>query len=429
MTNQMTQVTNASMTLEEIARARAAELVGSRVATHAQAALAAIEARGFPTVREEQWRYFGTASLLRQEWTLRQDDVPPVNVTLPAFDAIRIDVVNGTARGVEGTLPDGLSIRPVAIAELEDERFGSSFDPAVHRFAALNSLAATEVLLIHVRRGFTVTRPLHVAFKASSSTGGLLVAPRVLVIAEPESQATIVETWDSEGSLLSIPVVEMFVDQNARLDHIRFVTESLGTVEIANHRAMLARDAVFRSFLFTLGSGLVRNEIAVGMNGEGADATLDAVWMLGGAQKADHHTTVDHVRPHTTSRQLYKGILSGRANGIFEGLVIVRPDAQKISSAQSNNNLLLSDTAVADSKPQLEIHADDVKCSHGSTIGQLEESTLFYLQSRGIGLDEARRMLTLAFAGEMIDRLPIEALREPLRDAVAERVPSAEVSR
>lgn len=419
----MTATVSTSLPLLELARQQAEEN-GRAAEPRMREALEALQQRGFPHVRNEQWRYFGTSAVVAESWQAAEaaEDLPAAPFSV---HGVRIEVINGRMQPLKAELPDGVEVVQYDPASAGDLPLGSTYDAVEHPFASLNLLLTPGVIVIRIAPRAQIERPIHLHF-ASSAAPGSVVSPRVLILADEASHATILETWSGAGRLLVLPVVEILASPGSTVDHVKVLAESDETVHIGNYRALQQRDSVFRSALVTIGGGQVRHEINAALEGEGAEASLDGLWMLTGTQKVDHHTTVDHVRPHTSSRELYKGVLAGKSNGIFEGLIIVRPEAQKISSQQTNNNLLLSRSAVADSKPQLEIHADDVRCAHGSTIGQLDESSMFYLQSRGIDRAQARRMLTLAFAGEMIDRLPITDLREPLREMIIDRIPHVE---
>lgn len=413
-------------TLVDLVRENASK---ARVSTLLRETVETLDTQGFPTPRHEQWRYFPTGPILENAWQPAEEaNVPELKGAVPAMEGGHLTIVNGRLSGGP-MLPAGVSVEVVGTDGELPAEVASTYAASAHPFAALNLVLTPEVVVIRVSANAVVPGPIHLDFHSVAGDAPTIVTPRVLIIAGTNSRTTFLETWSGSGSLLVVPVIEMFAAAGANLDHVRLVLEGDDTIHVANHRARVERDSVLRSFLISAGGGRVRNEIAVTLDGEGADVSLDGLWMLNGEQRADQHTTLDHARPHTSSRELYKGIVGDRSNGIFEGMVVVRRDAQKISSQQTNNNLLLSSTAVADSKPQLEIYADDVRCTHGSTIGQLDEDAVFYLQSRGVGLDDARRILTLAFAGEMIDRLPIPSLHEPLREMLAARVPRAEAAR
>jgi Fe-S cluster assembly protein SufD len=251
--------------------------------------------------------------------------------------------------------------------------------------------------------------------------------PRVVVVAEASSRVTIVQDHVSVGigAAFTNAVTEVHVGAGATVHWVLLQREHDAHFHVSNLQVRQERDSRFTAHTLTLGGRLVRNDAGVMLGGEGAECQLDGLYIGGGTSVLDNHTEIDHAVPHCTSRELYKGVLGGTARGVFRGRVIVRPHAQKTSAIQSNANLLLGDRAEVDTKPQLEIYADDVKCGHGSSTGRLDENALFFLRSRGLDAERARDMLTRAFALEVIERLPTRALSEGLDDAVVARLRSA----
>ena len=230
----------------------------------------------------------------------------------------------------------------------------------------------------------------------------------------------------TEGTALSCPVSEIVVEDRAVVRHVIVQNESVTSQHLASRHIVMGRKSRYNAQAVSLGGALARTDIHVDLAGEDAEASLDGVYLTDGTQQADSHLTLRHKVPNCQSHQLYKGILAGSSRSVFTGRIVVEQDAQKTDSTQANRNLILSDNAVANSNPQLEIFADDVRCTHGSTVGRLDDEAVFYLRSRGIAEDEARRILTLAFAGEVLDRVPIESLREELRQSVEERLTTME---
>ena len=295
-----------------------------------------------------------------------------------------------------------------------------------HPFQALNAALWADGLLLGFEPEARPGAPVHVVSVAIGGTDARAVHPRLLVHVDDGAEAGILLTWlaESDGPLLVNGMAEVFVDAGGRLDLLEIEAQSPTTAHVWNVSARLGRDArlahtrVVGGLGTGLGAGLARAELDVRLDDEGAEATLDGLLLADGTRHVDVQTHMDHAKPNGTSRQLYKCILADRATTAFGGQVQVRAGAQKTNARQSNHNLLLSDTAVADAKPELEILADDVKCAHGATVGQLDEDALFYLRSRGIAPDEARAMLVRAFAGEVADRVGPEALREHARAVV-----------
>jgi Fe-S cluster assembly protein SufD len=269
---------------------------------------------------------------------------------------------------------------------------------------------------LHVPRGTLLEEPIHVLFVQAGNGTPAMTHPRNLVVAEQGAQASVVESYAGidGGVTLTNAVTEIVVEEDAVVSHLRLERERPQAIHLGHVEATLGRSAAFVQQSVSLGGGLVRQDTNALLDGEGADATLDGLYVLSGTQHADHHTLIDHARPRGTSRELYKGVLDGRARGVFDGTIVVRPDAQKTDARQVNRNLLLSEDALADSKPTLLIHADDVKCSHAATIGQLEEQALFYLRSRALSEETARSLLIRAFIVDVLGRIRIEPVRAGL---------------
>jgi len=266
-------------------------------------------------------------------------------------------------------------------------------------------------------------RPIQIVFVSGPEKRATLSAPRILIVAEAGSRGMVVEQHigGSDGSL-SCPVTEIMLGEGAVLNHVVVQEESLSANHLAVRQMRLSSGSRYSGQAISLGSALARTDIGVVLDGEHAEASLDGLYLGDGSQQADTHLTVRHASPNCDSHQLYKGILAGRAKAVFNGRIVVDQDAQKTDAKQSNRNLLLSDDAVVNSNPQLEIFADDVRCTHGSTVGQLDEEAIFYLRTRGIGRGEATQLLTLAFAGEILERIPVVELRERLEEVVADRL-------
>ncbi len=314
----------------------------------------------------------------------------------------------------------GLRIWTLREAPLEilEQHFARYADYANHAMTALNTANAEDGAVVEVTgvvEGF-----VHLLFVGSA---GFQSYPRNLVIAGRGAQIAVVETYAGSGSYFTNAVTEIVAGDGAVVDHYKLESESLEAFHIGTVHVHQERASSVTSRSISIGGGVVRNDVSVSLAGEGASLVLDGLFITAGTQHVDNHTLIDHVVPHCDSIELYKGVLDGNSRGIFDGRIIVRPDAQKTVSRQNNKNLLLSDTAIVDSKPTLEISNDDVKCNHGSTIGQLEEEPLFYLRSRGIGESEARDMLVYAFASEIVDRMKLEPVREQIRRAMSRQMP------
>lgn len=393
---------------------------------------------GFPTTREEGWRYTNVAPIAKLKLQsaakpARIDRAKLEAVAFASFPAERMVFVNGVFVPELSSLAAGVSgaqVLPLTVAMVQrpawfEASFGLLAPWKDNVFAALNASSLSDGAAILVSKGKKLDRPIHLIFAMSEKTEGAFAAPRVLVVAEEGSAASIVESYVSleDGATFTNPVAEILVGRNASVRHIRVQRESEKSFQVGTTNASVARDGRYHSTVVTMGGALVRNDLSVLLDGEGAECTLDGFYMTRGKQHADNHTTIEHATPHGTSRELYKGLLLGESRAVFHGRIVVQPHAQKTDAQQSNKNLLLSKSAEANTKPQLEIYANDVKCKHGATVGQLDEKAIFYLLSRGIGEDEARGILAHAFADEVIDRIEIPEIRRGLDALLLEELP------
>jgi Fe-S cluster assembly protein SufD len=280
-------------------------------------------------------------------------------------------------------------------------------------FVALNTAFLNEGAFIYLPKGVSLKTPIHLLFVTDSPSRAIVSYPRILVVAEENAQAAIVENYVglSQQPYFTNAVTEVVLGENAAIEHYKFQSENLESFHVATLQVQQERHSHFTSHNFSFGGALVRNDLNVVLNQEGADCTLNGLYKLGAGQHVDNHTLIDHVKPHSNSRELYKGILDGLCKAIFNGKIIVRPNAQKTNASQTNKNLILSDKGVIHTKPDLEIFANDVKCKHGATIGQMDPEVLFYLRSRGMDLNTARKILLQAFANEMIEKIRFESIR------------------
>ncbi len=370
---------------------------------------------GWPTTQWEEWRYTNVSSLAKTPWRRAEPSASVPEKSRHPEAAAELVFVNGNlveSRGGQGIVAS----RP----EL-DRHFARYADYQRHPFTALNTANSTDGALIVIPDGAVVEGFIHILFVGDGD--GVWSHPHNVIVAGRNSQVTVVETYVGTGAYFTNTVTEIVAGDGAVVDHYKIECESLAASHIATLQIHQERSSSVTSRQISLGGGLVRNEVNVALAGEGASVTLDGLFALTGTQHVDNHTVIDHVKPHCTSLELYKGVLDGKSRGIFDGRIVVREGAQKTSSRQTNHNLLLSETAIVDSKPTLEILNDDVKCNHGSTIGQLNEEALFYLRARGIEEAEARSLLVLAFAGEIIDRMKVDAVRTHVRRVMFEAMP------
>jgi Fe-S cluster assembly protein SufD len=284
----------------------------------------------------------------------------------------------------------------------------------------LNTAFLRDIAVIRIDRGAVVDEPIRFLYGAAEANPPIAAHPRILVLAGANSQCTLVETYAARGKYFTNAVTEIVAGEGAVVDHYRVQSESAEAYHVGILQAIVGRNANFKSHSISLGGALVRNDANVTLS-EGSEATLNGLYIANGRQHVDNHTQIDHAKPHGTSHELYKGILDGHATAVFNGRIIVRKDAQKTDSKQTNKNLVLSDDAVINTKPELQILADDVRCTHGATIGQLDAEALFYLQSRGIGKNHARDLLTYAFAQDIVDRVKIQSLKDYLEKVLFEK--------
>ncbi|HYJ47313.1 MAG TPA: Fe-S cluster assembly protein SufD, partial [Pyrinomonadaceae bacterium] len=318
----------------------------------------------------------------------------------------------------------GAALKDARYAAILREQLARGADDNENAFASLNTAFLEGGAFIHLPKGVSARAPLHLLFVTTENESPVASFPRVLIVADEGSSATVIESHASTGDdvYLTNAVVEIKLAQAARLTYYKVQRENLRAFHIATTSVELGRDSSFNSTTITLGAQLSRHDINVGLDGEGSECWVDGLYLVGDGQHTDTHSLIDHRRPHCTSRQLYKGILDGKSRAVFNGKVFVKRDAQQTDAQQTNRNLLLSREARVDTKPQLEIFADDVKCAHGATVGQLEEEELFYLASRGMHMDLARNLLTYGFAEEVIDKIKIESIRGQLDEAVLNRL-------
>jgi Fe-S cluster assembly protein SufD len=315
-----------------------------------------------------------------------------------------------------GSLAEALRADPDSVRP----HFGQHAEFLNHSFVALNTAFANDGAYVRVPRGVVVERPVELVFVAS---GPGISHPRTLITAGPNAQVTIAETYIGAGDdvYFTNAVTEIVAAENAVVDHYKLQVERPQSFHVATMQVAQGRSANFCSHSISLGGALVRNDANTVLS-EGAECTLNGLYLANGRQHVDNHTAIDHAQPHAVSHELYKGILDGHATAVFNGKIYVRKDAQKTDAKQTNKNLVLSEDAVINTKPELQIWADDVRCTHGATIGQLEPEAVFYLQSRGIGKEAARDLLTYAFARDILERIRINGLRERLEQVLFERL-------
>jgi Fe-S cluster assembly protein SufD len=396
---------------------------------------------GLPTVKEEEWKYTNVAQIEKTSFTpvieLNGAGINQQELQAATYDEARDSrfvFVNGVFRkdlSTTGGFTDELVALDFATAlqtpEYEETIRRSLEKQNENGFAALNAALFSTALFLRFPRGVATPSPVHLLFLTAAANGDQPASfPRVLVHAEPGSTATLIESYTGRPGrpYLTNARLNLVVDDEARITHYKVQRESSDAFHVAATEVKLGRNSLYQTTSINLGARISRHDIDVRMDHEGAECRVDGLYMIEGSQHTDTHSVIDHRQPHCTSRQLYKGILDGKSRAVFNGKVFVRHGAQQTDAQQTNKNLLLSKEAQIDTKPQLEIFADDVKCTHGAAVGQLEEDELFYLESRGINPALARNMLTYGFAEEVIEKIKIDSIKRELDMAVLNRLHS-----
>jgi Fe-S cluster assembly protein SufD len=390
---------------------------------------------GFPSARLEEWRFTDVKPITQEPFNLapaREDHgVTSERVARYLIGSDRRQTavfVNGHYAPDLSTaeLPAGVALGSMRTAlkrdpELLERHLGRYASDERNPFTALSTAFAYDGAFVHVGRNVTMEAPLQLIFVTVPEEGkSYLSHPRNLVVVEDGAEATLLETYVGLGDATywTNAVTEVVVGENAKADTYRLQWEGAGGYHTATTHSHQGRDSKFSLVTFTFGGRLSRHDIYSVLDGEGADCTLDGLSMLRGRQHTDHHTVLEHAKPNCTSWEYFNGTFDERARGVFNGRIIVRPGAQKTDSKQTNNNLLLTEQARADSQPQLEIYADDVRCTHGATLGPIDQEHLYYIQSRGLSREEARGLLTYGFASEILNAVSLEELKHELDGVV-----------
>ena len=386
---------------------------------------------GFPTPKNEEWKYTNVAPIAKEEFSFAAGEIKVEeikNFTYGESDKNTLVFVDGKLnKGFSATenaftaITFDEAFENESLAKVVETNFGKAIDFENNGFTALNTAFLSEGLFLQIPKDTKIGAPIHLLF---ISTSGKINFPRVLIRAEKGSQATIIESYVSadSGKSFSDSVTEIFVDDEAHLTHYRVQKENAESFNIGATRALLGRASHYDSTNINLGAAISRHDTGVEFTAEGAECFVDGLYMLNGSQHADTHSVIDHTVPHCTSHQNYKGVLSDSSHAVFNGNVFVRENARGTDAQQSNKNLLLSNDARIDTKPQLEIFNDDVKCAHGATVGQLEDEEVFYLLSRGLHPELARNLLTYGFAEEIISKIGIGSIKAELDEAVLNRL-------
>jgi Fe-S cluster assembly protein SufD len=392
---------------------------------------------GFPTLRDEDWRFTNVTPITKLPFnpaleSTQNHGIDVKRYNFGSLECTRLVFIDGHfAPQFSTILPQPKSIQIDSLARVLEsdgavvqKHLGRHARIENNAFTALNTAFFADGAFIHVPAGQTIEKPVHLLFITTNAEAGTTSHPRNLIVAERDSRLTVIESHVStvQGAYFTNGVTEFVIGEHAGVEHCKFQDESAAAFHIATLHMSLGKQCDFISHSIATGARLSRNNIYTHLGGEQIECILNGLYLTKDDQLADHHMIVEHASPRCNSHEYFNGILDDRSRGVFHGRILVRPIAQKTDAKQTNKNLLLSDSATANTKPQLEIYADDVKCTHGATIGQLNKESIFYLRSRGIGLETARRMLIHSFAGEIIDRIRCDAVREELDQVIWERL-------
>ncbi len=388
------------------------------------------EQLGFPSIREEDWKYTNLATLAKEEFvpvTTGSGKTLAAHYAYPETAEAHLLVVDGHLRE---DLSTKTGLGDVVAVDLFSAAADARYNKIVRKYlarnagyhnnglTALNTAFVQSGVFLWIPKNVKLERPLQITFLADAENGASF--PRLLIVAEENSSATVIESFVSSngGKYFTNAIAEIVLKDGAQLEHYRVQRESNDAYHVSTTSAELGRASRYDTTSINLGGQLSRHDISVVMDHEGAETAVDGLYMVAADQHSDTHSVIDHKQPHCTSHQLYKGILDGNGRAVFNGKVFVREGAQKTDAQQTNKNLLLSDKARVDTKPQLEIYADDVKCAHGAAVGQIDPEELFYLETRGIGPELGRSLLTYGFAEEVIGKIKIDSIRSQLDEFV-----------
>ncbi len=424
-----------------LSQANAAAATEAPEALRAERAAGAKEfaAVGLPTTKVEDWHYTSVSSIADATFApmsgnasgVTAEQLAPYIFSTSWPTLVFVNGVYAPSLSQTTLLPAGIRVMPLAhaVTELGDvvaRQLGATAPATRDGFTALNASFLGEGAVIHVAKEMVVDIPVHLLFVVNNAGVGGMQHPRVLVLAERHSKATLIESWVglTDGAYFTNTVSEVTVEDGATLHHLKVQREGRGAFHVGTIEARQGRDSHYVSFAFATGGQLTRTNVYTVLDGEGCGTTLNGLTMLDGSQHGDVQTRIEHAQPKCFSRQMYKSILDEMSHGVFNGKVFVQSIAQQTDGKQTNNTMLLSRTAQVDAKPQLEIFADDVKCTHGATVGRIDESALFYMKSRGIDNETSRQLLTYAFAADVLETIENETIRDELERITMRRFTS-----
>jgi len=425
-------ITTEAMSVKDKLRKRLATstAISGKIQGLQETAFAALENQELPTTRDEYWKYTRITPFLKKDFIPGQPEttVDPISYQIEGLDCYSLVFVNGVYSEKLSDLPSGdtLQLRPfseMTVAEIAAQKnhLGQLAEFETQIFTALNTAYATDGSFVSLKAGTVLEKPLHLVYVQIGNQTG--IQTRNLLVFETNSQATIIESHQSLGGVeaLTNTVSEIVVAANANIDHYLLQYIGDNSAYVGSTNVIQENDSQYSLTTLTLRGRMVRNNTNVQVNGTGCFTQLNGIYLTKGKQHVDNHTLVDHLQQHCNSSELYKGIMDEQSTGVFNGKVFVRQAAQKTNAFQSNQNILLSDDATVNSKPELEIYADDVKCSHGSTTGQLDEEAIYYLRTRGIGEAAARRLMVQAFVSDVVNQIKVEPLRQKIEQHIAHR--------
>jgi len=410
-----------------------------------QSAFNIFQESGFPSTKKENWKYTDVKPIAKNLFSniangnivINDDEIDAI--LFKELECVELIFVNGAYSEKYSNiknLPNELTIKNMANALVDDEDFlkkhlSQYANDDSSSFTALNTAFIQDGAYINVPSDLILERPISITYISKGNSNVFATHPRNLIFMGENSKATIIENYIGidDTNYFTNAVTETSLSQGASLKHYKIQQESSNAFHIGNLNTSQNKDSRFESHSISIGGALVRNDINAQLNEEGAEIMMNGLYMTDNAQHIDNHTRVDHFKPYTQSNQNYRGVLNGKSRGVFNGKVVVHPQAQKIEAYQNNANLLLSDDAEIDTKPELEIYADDVKCNHGATIGQLDNDMLFYLRSRAVDEQTARSLLTYAFADEIINNISFQSIKNKLEHLIIGRLPDSSLIR
>tara|TARA_B100001769_G_scaffold17826_1_gene11993 strand:+ start:1556 stop:2881 length:1326 start_codon:yes stop_codon:yes gene_type:complete len=400
---------------------------------------------GFPNTRVEDWKYTDVKPIAKNTFSnITESNVASDNneideILIKDLDCVNLVFINGAYSEKYSDIKNISSkivIKSMADALINDEsllkkHLTKHINQELNSFTALNTAFIQDGAYINISANTNIDKPINITYISRDSNHPFATHPRNLIVMGENSNATVIENYVGSGKVnyFTNSVTETVLLQGAVLKHYKIQQEGSSAFHIASLNTSQSKDSRFESHLVSIGGALVRNNINASLNEEGAEIIMNGLYMTEDVQHVDNHTRVDHLKPHTQSHQNYRGVLNGKSRGVFNGKVVVHPQAQKIEAYQNNANLLLSDDAEIDTKPELEIYADDVKCTHGATVGQLDDDMLFYLRSRAVDEKTARSLLTYAFADEVISEINIKEIQNKLERLIIGRLPDSSLIR